>query len=126
MTATSSLSCPTRNKRKQAALGSSQRATRWKWRIKRRTAADQNPSLLPEAGALNEMLLSRLSQGERVATVNLPDPEDCHVVAAGIAAGASIILTGIRDFPAKGLKKFSLRKQTPTLSLPTSMIKART
>ena len=32
-------------------------------------------SLLPEAAALNEMLLGRLSQGERVATVNLPDPD---------------------------------------------------
>jgi hypothetical protein len=46
--------------------------------------------------------------------VNLPDPNDCHVVAAGITAGASIILTwNLRHFPAKELKKFGLRKETP-------------
>ena len=45
-----------------------------------------------------------------VPKVNLPDPDDCHVVAAGIAAGASIILTwNLRHFPMKELKKFGLR-----------------
>ena len=49
-----------------------------------------------------------------VPEVNLPDPDDCHVVAAGIAAGASIILTwNLRHFPAKELKKFALRPETP-------------
>jgi hypothetical protein len=51
---------------------------------------------------------------DHVAAVNLPDPNDRHVVAAGIAAGASIILTwNVRHFPAKELRKFSLRKETP-------------
>jgi hypothetical protein len=49
-----------------------------------------------------------------VPEVNLPDPDDCHVVAAGIAAGASLILTwNLRHFPAKELKKFGLRPETP-------------
>ena len=49
-----------------------------------------------------------------VAAVNLPDPNDRHVVAAGIAAGASIILTcNLRHFPAKELEKFGPRKDTP-------------
>ncbi|MPZ35266.1 MAG: PIN domain-containing protein [Rhodospirillales bacterium] len=51
---------------------------------------------------------------DHVPLVTLPDPNDRHVVAAGIAAGASIILTwNSRHFPANELKKFGLRKQTP-------------
>jgi hypothetical protein len=43
---------------------------------------------------------------------------DRHVVAAGIAAGASIILTwNLRHFPAKELKKFGLRRETPDVFL---------
>ena len=39
---------------------------------------------------------------DHIAAVSLPDPEDRHVVAAGIAAGATHILTwNLRHFPAK-------------------------
>jgi hypothetical protein len=49
-----------------------------------------------------------------VAAVHLPDPDDRHVVAAGIAAGATLILTwNVRHFPAKELQKFGLRGETP-------------
>ncbi|MEA2790251.1 MAG: hypothetical protein QOG73_2657 [Acetobacteraceae bacterium] len=49
-----------------------------------------------------------------IQTVNLPDPNDRHVAAAAIAAGASVILTwNLRDFPATALKKHGLRRQTP-------------
>jgi hypothetical protein len=50
--------------------------------------------------------------------VNLPDPNDRHVVAAGIAAGASVILTwNLRHFPVNELKKFGLRAETPDVFL---------
>jgi hypothetical protein len=46
--------------------------------------------------------------------VNLPDSGDRHVVAAAVVAGASVILTwNLRDFPARELKKFGLRRETP-------------
>ena len=65
---------------------------------------------------MDEALPTAMVSGyeDHVAAVNLPDPSDRHVVAAGIAAGASIILTwNVRHFPAKELRKFSLRKETP-------------
>lgn len=51
---------------------------------------------------------------DHIRALDLPDPDDRHVVAAGIAAGASLILTwNLRDFPASELKKYGLRGQTP-------------
>ena len=51
---------------------------------------------------------------EHVPKVTLPDPDDRHVVAAGIASSASIILTwNLRHFPMRELKKFGLRRETP-------------
>jgi predicted nucleic acid-binding protein len=65
---------------------------------------------------MNEALPAAMVNGyeNHVAVVNLPDPNDRHVVAAGIAANATVILTwNLRHFPAKELKKFGLRKETP-------------
>ena len=54
--------------------------------------------------ALPNALVSSCSG--HIGAVTLPDPNDRHVVAAGIACGASVILTwNLRDFPAKELKK---------------------
>jgi hypothetical protein len=51
---------------------------------------------------------------DRIAEVNLPDPDDRHVVAAAITAGAALILTwNLRHFPAKELKKFGLDRASP-------------
>jgi predicted nucleic acid-binding protein len=50
----------------------------------------------------------------RIPAINLPDPEDRHVVAAAAQAGASIIVTwNVRDFPVAELRKHGLRKLTP-------------
>ena len=51
---------------------------------------------------------------EHIPSITLPDPDDRHVVAAGIAANASYVLTwNLRHFPANELKKFGLRAMNP-------------
>jgi hypothetical protein len=51
---------------------------------------------------------------EHIPRITLPDPEDRHVVAAGIVANATHVLTwNLRHFPANELRKFGLRRMTP-------------
>jgi len=67
-------------------------------------------------GLMNDALPTALVNGyeEHIRRVTLPDPNDRHVVAAGIATNASLILTwNLRHFPENELRKFSLRKMTP-------------
>ena len=77
---------------------------------------------------MNEAVPTAMVRGheDHIATVNLPDPNDRHVVAAGIVGGASTIVTwNLRHFPVKELKKFGLRRESPTPSWPASMIRSR-
>jgi hypothetical protein len=65
---------------------------------------------------MNDALPSAMVTGHHrhILAVTLPDPGDRHVVAAGIASGATIVLTwNLRDFPAREMKKHGLRTQTP-------------
>jgi hypothetical protein len=53
-----------------------------------------------------------------IPSIVLPDADDRHVVAAAVAAGASVIITwNVRDLPAAELRKYALQKQTPDIFL---------
>jgi len=53
-----------------------------------------------------------------IPSIVLPDANDRHVVAAAVAASASMIVTwNVRDFPTAELHKNGLQKQTPDLFL---------
>jgi predicted nucleic acid-binding protein len=48
-----------------------------------------------------------------IEALDLPDPDDRHVLAAAIRCGAQVIVTeNIRDFPAETLAKYSIEAQT--------------
>lgn len=51
---------------------------------------------------------------ELIPSLSLPDPDDRHVLAAGIYCGAEIILTfNLKDFPGEALKPFGIEVQHP-------------
>lgn len=49
-----------------------------------------------------------------IPTISLPDPDDRHVVAAGIHSAADLIVTfNLKDFPKKALEPYNLVAQHP-------------
>jgi predicted nucleic acid-binding protein len=65
---------------------------------------------------MNDALPTAMVTGyeEHIPGVTLPDSDDRHVVAAAIAAKASLILTwNLRHFPESELKKFDLQMKNP-------------
>jgi predicted nucleic acid-binding protein len=75
------------------------------------------PQRLQQTRRLMEMALpdARITGfHHHIDGLNLPDPQDRHVVAAAIKANASLILTwNLRDFPASALKEHALECLTP-------------
>jgi hypothetical protein len=49
-----------------------------------------------------------------IEALDLPDPDDRHVLAAAIKAGAQLIVTrNLKDFPAKSLAQWDIRPKSP-------------
>lgn len=86
-----------------------------------------NPAIPPDRLQHTRLLMEAALPGARVTgfqhhigSITLPDPDDRHVVAAGIEARASHILTwNLRDFPAAVLERHGLICQTPDSFLTT-------
>ena len=65
---------------------------------------------------MNEAVPSALVTGHEklVESLTLPDPDDRHVLAAAIRAGAQVLVTfNLDDFPDDALKEFEIDVQHP-------------
>jgi hypothetical protein len=86
-----------------------------------RNVLKDNPRLLAERLArtrtlMNEAVRDCLVTGydDLIASLSLPDPDDRHVLAAAVRAGAGVIVTyNLADFPAETLARFDVEAQHP-------------
>jgi hypothetical protein len=86
-----------------------------------RNVLKDNPRLSPERLArtralMNEAVRDCLVTGfeDLIASLSLPDPDDRHVFAAAIRAGAEVIVTyNLGDFPADALARFDIEARHP-------------
>ena len=79
------------------------------------------PDLSPERLAVTRERMNAAVPGALVGgyetlveALKLPDPDDRHVLAAAITAGAVVIVTSnLNDFPAETLQPFGIEAKTP-------------
>lgn len=82
---------------------------------------EQRPDLKPDALARTRQLMTQavpdcLVNGYEalIEGIDLPDPDDCHVVAAAVRCGAQAIVTfNLDDFPPDRLSSYNVEAQHP-------------
>ena len=88
-----------------------------------RSILDDRPDLKPEQLDRTRTLMCDavadcLTTGYEslIDGLDLPDPNDRHVLTAAIRAGSGVIVTeNIKDFPAAALEPYNIEAQTPDL-----------
>lgn len=86
-----------------------------------RNILTNRPELRPEAlgrtrDFMNAAVADVLVTGyeDLIAAVELPDPDDRHVLAAAVRCGAQVIVTAnLSDFPPAALAKYGIEAQHP-------------
>lgn len=86
-----------------------------------RNVLKQRPDLNPEdfertRSLMNSHVRDSLVTGfeHLIPSIELPDADDRHVVAAAIHGGANLIVTfNLKDFPASALQRYNLLTQHP-------------
>lgn len=86
-----------------------------------RNVLEDNPHLSADRLARTRALMDEAVRDclvtgyeDLIASLSLPDPDDRHVLAAAIRAGAEIIVTyNLKDFPAEALSRFDIEAQHP-------------
>ena len=87
--------------------------------VRRRPDAQQaelQAKLLRTASLMNSAIPDSLVTGYEslISGIQLPDPDDRHVVAAAVFAGAEVIVTfNLKDFPSSSLQGLSIQAQHP-------------
>ena len=86
-----------------------------------RNVLKNNPEVTPAQLARTRRLMNQISAeclvsgyAARIPSINLPDPNDRHVLAAAIASGATLIVTfNLSDFPSSVLQSHGVRSVHP-------------
>lgn len=88
----------------------------WKRNLLRNRPDLTNTQLNRTADLMNQAIPDALVDGyeDIIPSLDLPDPDDRHVLAAAIRCGASVIVTfNQRDFPQETLAPYAIETQHP-------------